>query len=133
MTDSSVLVVDDDTDILSIVHEVLTLEGLRVRTAANGSEALARVGDEQPQLILLDMRMPVMDGWQFASKLRERYNGWVPVVVMTAAKDAGARAREVQADDFISKPFDIDELVEKVQQHMRRTPTSPGPPPSHPS
>lgn len=120
MVDEAVLVVDDDPDILGIVREVLLLEGFRVRTASNGREALQHVDREQPALILLDMRMPVMDGWQFAARLRSKYNGLVPVLVMTAAKDASARAGEIEAEGYISKPFDIDDLVEKVRQHMRQ-------------
>lgn len=119
MAEGSVLVVDDDADILGIVREVLLLEGFRVQTASNGAEALARVGTEQPDLVLLDMRMPVMDGWQFASHLRSRYDHLVPVLVMTAAKDARARAREIEAEGFIAKPFDIDDLVDKVREHIR--------------
>jgi DNA-binding response OmpR family regulator len=119
MAEGSVLVVDDDADILGIVREVLLLEGFRVQTASNGAEALVRVGTEQPDLVLLDMRMPVMDGWQFASHLRSRYDHLVPVLVMTAAKDARARAREIEAEGFIAKPFDIDDLVDKVREHIR--------------
>jgi DNA-binding response OmpR family regulator len=119
MLEQSILIVDDDADILGIVEEILTLEGYRVQTASNGAEALQRVGTEAPGLILLDMRMPVMDGWQFAARLRAEHNHAVPIVVMTAAKDAGERAREIRAEDYLAKPFDIEELVEKVRNHLQ--------------
>ncbi len=120
MIDEVVLVVDDEADILGIVGEVLSLEGFLVHTASNGLEALQQIRREQPGLVLLDMRMPVMDGWQFATQLRSQYSTRVPVLVMTAAKDARARAREIEAEGYISKPFDIDDLVEKVRRHMRQ-------------
>lgn len=118
VTKSLVLVVDDDADILNIVEEILSLEGYNVETAANGKEALDQVRRSRPGLILLDMRMPVMDGWQFASRLRNQYDKRIPVVVMSAAKDAGQRAREINAEDFLPKPFELDDLVHKVQQHL---------------
>ena len=118
MSQRSILIVDDDPDILSIVEEILLLEGYAVRTASNGLEALRRVEDEPPRLILLDMRMPVMDGWQFASALRSQRASEVPILVMTAAKDAGERAREINAEGYLSKPFDIDELVRKVGEYL---------------
>lgn len=118
MTGSAVLVVDDDADILGIVAEVLSDEGFRVETAPNGAEALRRVGALRPALVLLDMRMPVMDGWQFASHLRTRYDRMFPLLVMTAAKDARARAREIEAEGYIAKPFDIDDLVRAVHTYV---------------
>lgn len=119
MSEPSVLIVDDDLDILNIVEEILSLEGYNVRTATNGLEALLRLGVEQPGLILLDMRMPVMDGWQFATHLRIRYDNLIPLVVMTAAKDAGESAREVDAEAYIAKPFDIDDLIDTVREHLQ--------------
>ena len=119
MAENSVLVVDDDKDILNIVEEILSHEGYTVSTAANGLEALGWLKKQRPGLILLDMRMPVMDGWQFTSNLRIEYDKHIPVVVMTAAKDARQRAREVDAEGYIAKPFDIDHLLATVREHMR--------------
>ncbi|MEJ7653333.1 MAG: response regulator [Chloroflexia bacterium] len=118
MTQHFVLVVDDDLDISTIVAEVLELEGYEVRTASNGLEAMEAIHAEQTQLILLDIRMPIMDGWQFASNLRDKYNRRIPVVVMTAAPDAKQRAFEVGAEGYIAKPFDIDQLIELVRRYV---------------
>ncbi len=118
MADRTVLVVDDDPDILSIVEQILSFEGYNVLTATNGLEALDLVEQVRPELILLDMRMPVMDGWQFVGRLRAYRDSPVPLLVMTAATDARRRAREVGADGYIAKPFDIEDLLEKVRQHV---------------
>src|ERR671914_981870 len=84
---NTVLVVDDDTSILDTVSAILSGEGYDVVSAATGQEALAAVARKQPLLILLDMRMPVMDGWAVARSLREQGIS-VPIVVMTAAESA---------------------------------------------
>ena len=111
----AVMVVDDDPSILEIVTEVLHSEGYPVHAAAHGGEALDAVERVRPNVILLDMRMPVVDGWQFVRLLRER--GWeVPVVVMTAAQDAPRWAREVGAAAVLPKPFDITTLLSVVEQ-----------------
>lgn len=114
-----VLVVDDDPSIVEMLRSILEAEGYRVLTAANGREALQIVGHVRPALMLLDMRMPVLDGWQVAAALRER--GWtVPVVVMTAAENARRWAEEIQADGHIAKPFDLGDLLDCVARHWNR-------------
>src|SRR5438132_564747 len=82
-----ILVVDDDPSIRATVTEILELELYPVRTAPNGAAALRVVNEEPPALVLLDMRMPVMDGWAFARALRDRGDS-TPIVMMTAAQDA---------------------------------------------
>jgi CheY-like chemotaxis protein len=114
-TSDTILVVDDDRAIREILADVLGLEGYPVVTAVNGAEALAQVEHALPRLILLDMRMPVMDGWAFARALRER-GLELPIVVMTAAQNARAWAREVGADHFLAKPFELDDLIALVQR-----------------
>lgn len=74
--------------------------------------------EEEPQLILLDMRMPVMDGWTFARVLRERYGRRIPVVVVTAAEDSELRAAEVGADSHLGKPFELDQLYDVVEDML---------------
>jgi CheY-like chemotaxis protein len=112
-----ILVVDDDTSIRSFVEMALDGEGYAVSTATNGAQALAVTGQLQPDLILLDMRMPVMDGWTFARKYRDQAGPHAPIVVITAATDAGQRAAEIQADGFLGKPFDLDELLGLVSRY----------------
>jgi CheY-like chemotaxis protein len=110
-----ILVVDDEPGIRQAVAEILQLDGYNVVTAANGAEALVVVEQRTPSLILLDMRMPVLNGWEFARELGARgYN--VPIVVITAATDASAWAREVRAAGFLAKPFDLLELLETVER-----------------
>jgi two-component system, chemotaxis family, chemotaxis protein CheY len=112
---SAVLVVDDDPAILATVAEYLDLEGVPVETAANGREALSKVDGAPPAVVLLDMRMPVMDGWSFVDELRRRgYD--VPILVMTAAHDATDWAAEIGAVGCVAKPFEVDDLLEAVQR-----------------
>lgn len=111
-----ILVVDDDEAILSSIEIILSDEGYQVIVAANGKEALACLDHHVPRLILLDMKMPIMDGWTFAAAYRERPAPHAPIVVMTAAKDSQSRAAEVNAEGAIEKPFDIDQLIQIVRQ-----------------
>jgi CheY-like chemotaxis protein len=113
----SVLVVEDDADLVSLMALVLSDVGYRVRTAPEGAAALARVAEELPGLILLDMRMPGMNGWDFAREFRARYGRACPIVVVTAAENARARAQEVGADGWLSKPFEIDDVLRIVAAH----------------
>jgi two-component system, chemotaxis family, chemotaxis protein CheY len=110
-----VLVVDDDEIILAAVSGFLVQEGFNVETATNGSEALECVERARPHVVLLDMRMPVLDGWAFASALRERDIA-LRIVVMTAAQDARRWAEEIGAQAYLAKPFDLDDLIVIVQR-----------------
>ena len=114
-----ILVVDDDVEILAMLRDFLEGEGLTVRTATNGAEALDIVDTVAPALILLDMRMPVLDGWGFAARLRERHAGY-PIVVMTAAENARRWADEIGANGYIAKPFDVNELLQLIERHRKR-------------
>lgn len=111
-----VLVVDDDVAIRSMVREALTDEGIAVVEASDGSQALAILDSVAPCLILLDMRMPGMDGWSFARAYRARTGPRAPVVVITAARDARGWANEIAADGVLPKPFDLIELIETVER-----------------
>jgi CheY-like chemotaxis protein len=113
-----VLVVEDDLDLLGIVEMVLQDAGHRVRTAVDGLRALERVAEEMPRLILLDMRMPVMNGWEFAREFRRRYGRACPIVVVTAAENAQLRAAEVEAEGWLSKPFDLDDVLRMVSRFV---------------
>jgi CheY-like chemotaxis protein len=116
-----VLVVDDDPDLRATVAEILDLEGCDVEQATNGAEALEQIEAAPPCVILLDMRMPVLDGWGVARELRAR-GIEVPIVVMTAAQDAGRWAREIDADAFLAKPFDLDDLLTVVSRFAQCPP-----------
>lgn len=111
-----VLVVDDEEGIREVVDMILSAEGYEVVAAADGAAALAAAGERPPDVVLLDMRMPGMDGWQFAEAYRQAPGRHAPIVVMTAAQDAASRASEVAADGCLAKPFDLDELVRTVER-----------------
>jgi CheY-like chemotaxis protein len=113
----AVLVVEDDSDLVSLMELVLTDAGYRVRTAPEGAAALLRVAEEMPGLIMLDMRMPGMNGWEFAREFRARYGRAAPIVVVTAAENARARAAEVEAEEWLSKPFEIDDVLWIIARH----------------
>jgi CheY-like chemotaxis protein len=117
-TRPQVLVVDDDDDIRELVSIALSDRGFEVVGARQGAEALARIDEHMPNLILLDMRMPVMDGWEFVREFRNRYGRRVPITVMTGADDSKLRADQVGADSYIGKPFEIDHLHEVVEDTL---------------
>jgi CheY-like chemotaxis protein len=115
-----VLVVEDDESIRELVDLVLSGAGYEVVTAQNGAVALQVVGGVRPDLILLDMRMTVMDGWEFARRYRSSPEPHAPIVVLTAARDAAERAAEIHANGYLGKPFGVDELLALVDDHTRR-------------
>lgn len=110
------LVVDDDPDIGEMVRLALTDEGYEVVFVQNGAEALDASQNGPFDVILLDMRMPVMDGWQFASAYRDVPGRRARLVVMTAARDAARSGAEISADANLAKPFELDELLYLVQE-----------------
>jgi CheY-like chemotaxis protein len=114
-----ILVVDDEDAIRDILSFALEQDGYRVETAEDGAEALEKLERGLPNLILLDMKMPVMDGWTFMQQFRARYGHGAPVVVLTAAPDARTRAEEINAAGWLGKPFDIDELIQIVGKHFQ--------------
>jgi two-component system, chemotaxis family, chemotaxis protein CheY len=114
-----VLVIDDEPEIRHLVGTVLEEEGYVVITARDGSEGLRIVAEHQPEVILLDMRMPVMDGWAFARAYRQLSASRAPLVVMTASLDASRWAGEVGAADVLPKPFELDELLSVVGRFTR--------------
>src|SRR5713101_2846824 len=111
-----VLVVDDDVSILDTVSAILSAEGYEVAAASGGEEALSLLREWHPTLVLLDMRMPVMDGWAVARSMRES-GSKVPIVVMTAAENATRWADEIGASGQLPKPFALDELLRVVEEH----------------
>jgi CheY-like chemotaxis protein len=117
VSDGPILIVDDDPSIRATISEILRLEGYPVQTAANGVEALEAIVRVHPSLVLLDMRMPRIDGWEFARRLTE-HGARPPIIVMTAARDARRAAADIGADAYLTKPFEIDQLLTQVAQHM---------------
>jgi two-component system chemotaxis response regulator CheY len=109
-----VLIVDDDPDIRSMVSEALVFEGYEVEAASNGAEALRAIKRQQPSTMLLDMRMPILDGWGVAGALRDLGLS-VRTVVMTVTDDACRWAEEIAAEGYLAKPFNLDELFAAVE------------------
>jgi len=111
-----VLLVEDEDSIGQVVADVLTLEGYEVRRARNGREALDVLRDWLPTVILLDLMMPVMDGWAFRAHQREIDGAAadVPIVVLSGAREARARARELGAVEALTKPFDLSQVIAAV-------------------
>lgn len=118
----SVLVVDDDDAIRDMVAETLQYEGYAVEVAENGAEALERLRQKQPDAIVLDLMMPVMDGWQFVEALRELdARAEVPIVVMSAAHQLHETADRLLAKGVravLAKPFDLDALIGVIERYV---------------
>lgn len=111
----SVLIVDDDPGLRAIVGEVLEAEGYQTTVASNGAEALRIVDRSVPDLILLELRLPVLDGWAFAAELQRRRID-CPILAMTVRDSARRGAEQIRAAGCLAKPFTIDELVDAVER-----------------
>lgn len=111
---ASVLVVDDEVDIRDAVSELLADEGYVVQTAGDGAEALRKARDLHPSLVLLDLMMPGMNGWEFrAAQAVDPELKLIPVVILSAyGREAG-----LEAEAFIQKPFGLEELLSTVRRY----------------
>lgn len=107
-----VLVVDDDPDIRELLVSVLTDDGYEAMAAKDGREALAVLDRWPADVVVLDLMMPVMDGWTFAERMREKWS--IPIVVLSAATDLARHAGRVGAADVVPKPFDIEMLLPRI-------------------
>ena len=116
---ASILLVDDDPDLRECLQIMLTSMGFEVTSAANGQEALDEMEGHDPDLILLDMKMPVMNGWEFCRAVDGR-DACPPIVVLTAAPDPAARAAEAHADGWLGKPFEYADLEAIVRRFAAR-------------
>ncbi len=117
----TILMVDDKVNVRTLVREYLTEEGYRVVTAENGQNALYIARDEKPDLILLDIMMPEMDGYQFIRVYRKESE--TPIILLTAKPEESDKVLglELGADDYITKPFSMRELVARIHAVMRRS------------
>jgi len=126
MNSARVLVIDDDDDIRGLVVELLQRAGLEVEQAGDGRAGLRAFHQSQPDLVLLDVSMPDLDGWQTLERIRDLSG--VPVMMLTARGAELERVRGLQAgaDDYMVKPFGRQELVARVQALLRRARSSGG-------
>jgi two-component system, OmpR family, response regulator MprA len=115
------LVIDDEPDTVTLLKHILIREGFDVAGAANGREAINKMNEVQPSLILLDMMMPEMDGWQTIDKIQEISD--VPIIILSAMNqsDSIIRALQMGADDYITKPFNQAEVVARIGSVLRRS------------
>jgi two-component system KDP operon response regulator KdpE len=111
-----ILVVDDDPDIARVIRLALESEGLAVVTAPNGRDALQRVREQRPELVLLDINMPIMDGVTFVHRARDEF-GDLPIIVMTAGAEASRYRDQLGARDSLPKPFELNDLLDKVERY----------------
>jgi two-component system chemotaxis response regulator CheY len=113
-----ILVVDDDDSIRQIVRLCLSDEGYQVFEASNGKAALKLVDEHPPSLILLDLRMPVMDGWEFARQYRQMPGTHAPIVAFVAALNAAQECANIEVAGILGKPFDLDDLLAAVRTRV---------------
>lgn len=115
-----VLVVDDDPEIVSFIRRGLAFEGYSVETAADGSEALEKVRDREPDLVVLDIMMPGIDGLEVSKRLRQ--GSGVPILMLTAKASVTDKVAGLDsgADDYLVKPFSFDEFLARVRALLRR-------------
>ena len=115
------MIVDDEKNIVDIIAFNLKKEGFQVIKAADGEQGLKKTLEEKPDLILLDIMMPKMDGYETCKKIRERLQ--TPIIMLTARAEEVDKVLglELGADDYVTKPFGIRELVARVKANLRRT------------
>jgi two-component system, OmpR family, alkaline phosphatase synthesis response regulator PhoP len=129
MPDSTILIVDDERNVSQLSRMYLVADGFRVETATNGKDALDRVRTSRPDLVVLDLMMPGMDGWEVCRRLRAQ--GDIPIIILTARTDDVDKivGLEIGADDYLTKPFNPRELVARVKAVLRRYRAGAQPPP----
>ncbi len=122
---NTILVVDDQSSVRQLLQEYLNEQGFRVLTASDGQSALYMARHEQPDLILLDIMMPKMDGYQFLRQFRQERQ--TPVIIITAREEEtdAVLGLDMGADDYVIKPFRMRELVARIRAILRRTDEAP--------
>src|SRR6188508_719612 len=118
----AILLVDDDLTLLSVLSRRVARAGYDVRTAASGPAALKQLEASWPAILVIDLMMPGMDGFELARRVKQLAD--LPIIVLSAveASEAKVTALELYAEDYVTKPFDPDELVARIQRVLRRAP-----------
>jgi DNA-binding response OmpR family regulator len=121
MKAGKVLIVEDDDDLRDLVRTVVEREGMATVEAADGREGLRKFYEHRPKLLILDIGLPELDGWQVLERVREL--GDVPVLILTAASDELDKVRGLRegADDYVTKPFGRQELIARIEALLRRS------------
>lgn len=127
MKKSDIVVVDDEKSILKLISSQLRVRGYNVYTGLDGEEAISLVEQHNPDLLLLDIRMPNMNGLEVCKRLREWSS--VPIIIVSALSDANhaVEALDLGADDYLRKPFHLAELLARVRTQLRRAEERPNP------
>jgi len=128
MAGERILVVDDEPDILSLLVYQFSREGFRVSTAVDGRSAISSARDDHPDLVVLDLMLPSVDGYEVLKTLRgDDETSDIPVILLTARKEEEERVRgfEIGADDYVTKPFSARELVLRAKALLRRAVAEP--------
>ena len=117
----NILVVEDDRNISELIRMYLEKEGFEVRLAYDGGKAVEEYDKQAPDMVLLDIMLPVMDGWAVCAHIREK--GKTPIIMLTAKSDVGDRITglEMGADDYLVKPFEMKELMARINAVLRRS------------
>lgn len=116
--DYKLLLVDDDRDVVENLSRRLQAEGYRVETAHDGQEALQKVATANPDVIILDLMLPKLNGFEVLKEVREKHKGkWRPVIIISAKSEMESlkRCYNLEADHYITKPFTVDDLVRGVK------------------
>ena len=124
---SKILIVDDNTDLLNVLRLGFKEAGYAVRTAGNGTDALKKVRSFRPDLILLDLVLPEMDGFVICETLkRDRATAAIPIVLLTGLSSQLSRfaGLETGANEYLTKPFNFEDVLSKVKRLLERAPTS---------
>src|SRR5277367_3621419 len=118
MNTTDVLVVDDDTDIRESISHLLKYEGYDVSTASNGAEGFVQLKNKRPSVILLDLMMPVMDGWQFKTEIdsNPEFKN-IPIVVVSADGNIRDKSLSIGISEYLPKPIEIDNLLSLVKKY----------------
>lgn len=122
MADTPILIVDDDPNSLDIVRTFLEARGYSVATASDGKDALSKLESVRPKLVLLDVMMPGMDGWEVARVIKNHPDfGDVRIVMLTARSDFTDKQEGLRsgADDYIVKPVGLDDLGERIEKNLQ--------------
>ncbi len=117
---AQIMVIDDDPDLLDMVKEALEIEGYSAIIADNGHDALEALKHDNPDLIILDIMMPGLNGYQVLSAIR--MNSTIPIIVLTGIQEqySASRSLDLGADDYVKKPFSINELLAHIRAKLRR-------------
>lgn len=122
-TPASILIVDDEADLISVLRFGLEAEGFRVLSAADGDEGLRKARETDPDLMVLDLMLPKLDGYKVCRALKydERYRA-MPIIILSARSGAQDRqlALDMGADDFVTKPYDMHDLVRRIRVFLQK-------------